>query len=201
MKQVPRFTDYYDNQLLEIDEQICSLLQQRKILSNDNPGVPPEEILSSWANQYELYPNFLYQLFGAMNYDHIFKSTIEPVGFRKQIAVQKVKEIAGRFYSLTVIRQYENTSVIKLHVDWEESEETPIMTRIKKQNPTYALNITDKQYECRNNRSGGSTGHYTYSFIVSPALPDDVSGIRLIFKEYRDFLMDEPTGLEIKMNL
>ncbi|MEK4667511.1 hypothetical protein [Niallia sp. FSL R7-0271] len=75
------------------------------------------------------------------------------------------------------------------------------MTRIKKQNPTYALNITDKQYECRNNRSGGSTGHYTYSFIVSPALPDDVSGIRLVFKEYRDFLMDEPTGLEIKMNL
>ncbi|MEH6941433.1 hypothetical protein [Bacillus sp. JJ722] len=58
-----------------------------------------------------------------------------------------------------------------------------------------------EQYDCRLYKSGGSTGYYTYKFHVSPPLPDDISGYDLVFKEYRDFLKEQTTGLEIVMHL
>lgn len=36
-------SDYYDQKLLPLDDQLCELLKQRKELSNNNPGVPPIE--------------------------------------------------------------------------------------------------------------------------------------------------------------
>lgn len=198
MKRIPRPTDHYDKQLLQIDEQICSLLQQRKALSNNNPGLPPDDVLSNWAVEYELYPEFLYQMFGAMRYENLFKSRIEPNGFRKQLAVLKSIEIDERFYSVTVIRQYENASLIQLHIDWEESDDTPI--DLNRNDNTFEL-FVGEEYDCRNDRSGGSTGHYTYNFIVSPPLPDDISGQELEFIEYSNTLKEEPTGLEIKIPL
>lgn len=39
--------EHYDEKLYPIDEQLCSLLKQRKDTSNNNPGIPPLEDLSS----------------------------------------------------------------------------------------------------------------------------------------------------------
>lgn len=49
--------------------------------------------------------------------------------------------------------------------------------------------------------SGGSKGHITYSFIVSPLLPDEIVGIDLVFKEYHTPFKDKPTGLEVEIHL
>lgn len=42
MRRMPfeRPTEYYDEKLLPIDEELCSLLQQRKQVSHNNPGYP-----------------------------------------------------------------------------------------------------------------------------------------------------------------
>ncbi|WP_052737745.1 hypothetical protein [Bacillus sp. SA1-12] len=58
-----------------------------------------------------------------------------------------------------------------------------------------------EQYDCRLERAGGSTGYYTCNFIVSPPLPDDISKMDLVFKEYSDPFREKPTGLEIIINI
>lgn len=52
MKRMPsdRPAEHYDERLLSIDEKICSLLKQRKELS-DNPGYPQLEVISNWAEK------------------------------------------------------------------------------------------------------------------------------------------------------
>lgn len=42
-------TGYYDERLITIDEQICSLLKQRKDISDNNPGFPSDDVISNWA--------------------------------------------------------------------------------------------------------------------------------------------------------
>ncbi|WML58790.1 hypothetical protein [Neobacillus sp. PS2-9] len=58
-----------------------------------------------------------------------------------------------------------------------------------------------EQYDCRQDRAGGSSRHFTYNFIVSPPLPDDISKAELVFREYSDPFREKPTGLEIVMNI
>lgn len=200
MSRNHRPTVHYNEQLFPIDEQICALLKQRKALTNNNPGLPSSEVISKWAAKYELYEDYLNQLFETMRYENLFKSRIEPAGYRKYLSVLKSVENGERIYSVTVIRQYQNASVIQLHIDWDVTNDSPIDTHHKHHNNTFELYL-GKQYECRQDRAGGSTGHYTYNFIVSPPLADDISGLDLVFKEYSDTLKEKPTGLEIVMHL
>ncbi|OCA81605.1 hypothetical protein A8F94_22320 [Bacillus sp. FJAT-27225] len=199
MRENRRSSSHYDNQIFEIDEQICQLLKQRKEQSSDNPGFPPDEIISNWAVKYGLYEDFLRNLFEAMRYEEFFKPRIEPAGFRKHLSVLKSAAIHDKIYSITAISQYENASIVKLHIDWYEPEEKSQL-RMKNQHKTYELSISE-QYDCRQERASGSAGHYTYTFIVAPPLPDDVSGITLVFREYSDVIRDKATGLDIIMAL
>jgi hypothetical protein len=48
---------------------------------------------------------------------------------------------------------------------------------------------------------GGASDHFFYDFVVSPPLPDNLSGIDLIFKEYNTPFREKPTGTEIIMHL
>ncbi|QED46993.1 hypothetical protein [Cytobacillus dafuensis] len=196
----PRPTDHYDKQLYQVDEQICALLKQRKELSNNNPGFPPDDVISNWAIKYDLYEEYLNSLFVALRMEGFFKPRVEPTGFRKHLPVLKSIEIDDRFYSVTAIQQYENASIVQLHIDWDEPDDSPIDRINRRNNNSFELFIS-KQYDCWQKRAGGSIGHLTYNFVVSPPLPDDISEIDLVFKEYSDTLKDKPTGLEIVINL
>lgn len=43
---------YNDSRLVTIDEQICALLQQRKEQTALTPGLPSDDTISKWAQQY-----------------------------------------------------------------------------------------------------------------------------------------------------
>ncbi|MFS0673581.1 hypothetical protein [Ornithinibacillus sp. 179-J 7C1 HS] len=192
-----RLKDYYDKRLITIDEQIYSLLKKRNEISNNNPGFPSDDVLSNWAIKYDLYEDYLKSLFETMRNDALFKPRIDPRGFRKHLSVLQSIEKGNRVYSITVIRQYENASVIQLHIDWDEEIESPMNFH----HQTNFELFLGEEYDCRLDRAGGSTGHYTYNFIVSPPLPDDVSKKELVFREYSDSFNEEPTGLEIVMKI
>ncbi|WP_110927774.1 hypothetical protein [Bacillus massiliglaciei] len=195
MKEVPfePSTDSYDKQLIEIDKQICSLFKQRKDLSN-NPGFPPDDIISKWALKYDLYEDYLRAIFWTLKMYDSFKTRIEPTGFRKHISVLQSVEKDRRVYSVTVIRQYENASVIQLHIDWDEYYESKIEI-VRHHHNTFEL-ILGEPYDCWQDQAGGSTGHFTYNFIISPPLPDDLPEMDFVFREYDDS-HEKPTGLEI----
>lgn len=200
MKRLPfeRPTDKYDERLFSIDEQLCALLKKRKDTSN-NPGFPTEEAIKNWAIKYDLYEDYLSSLFGSLRLEDFFRPRVKPTGFRKHLPVLKSVEIIDRFYSVTFIRQYENASVISLNVDWDGTDESSIDIHHHHRN-SFELFLLG-EYDCRADGGRGSTGTNTHNFIVSPPLPDDISGLQLVFKEYSDTIRDKPTGLEIVIHL
>jgi len=202
MERLPfeRPADNYDERLFPIDEQLCALLKKRKDISNNNPGFPPEEAITNWAIKYDLYEDYLNSLFGSLRLEDFFKPRVEPTEFRKHLSVLKSVEINERFYSVTFIRQYENASVIRLNVDWDGTNESPIDIHHQRQRTSFELFILG-EYDCRADGGRGSTGTNTYNFIVSPPLPDNISGLELVFREYSDITRNKPTGLEIVMHL
>ncbi len=202
MKRLPfeRPTDRYDERLFSIDEQLCAFLKKRKDISSNNPGFPPEDAIKNWAIKYDLYEDYLSSLFGSLRLEDFFKPRVEPTGFRKHLPVLKSVEINERFYSVTFIRQYENASVIRLNVDWDGTDESPIDIHHHHHRNSFELFLLG-EYDCRADGGRGSTGTNTHNFIVSPPLPDGISGLELVFREYSDTIRDNPTGLEIVMHL
>jgi hypothetical protein len=195
MKQIPyeRPTEHYDERLYPIDEQLCSLLKQRKDRSNNNPGFPPLEDISKWAEKYDLYEDLLRSIFGVLINDDHFRPQVEPTNFQKFIPVLKSVEKEQCIYSITFIRQYANASVVNFNIDWESEEEDRF-------NSFWELWIGE-EYDCRETGGGGTERHINYNFVVSPPLPDDISGLNFIFREKETPFKGNPTGLEITMHI
>ena len=188
-------TEHYDERLIQIDEQICSLLKQRKEISNNNPGIPPLEDISNWSEKFNLYEDLLRSLFGLLENDDHFRPQVEPIDFQKYIPVLKSVEKEQCLYSVTFIRQYTNASVVNFNIDWEPGEEEQFLRH------SYWHLWLGEEYDCRQTGGGGSEGHISYNFIVSPPLPDDISGLDLIFRETLTPFKRKSTGLEIVMHI
>jgi hypothetical protein len=189
-----RPTDHYDERIHQVDEKLCELIRQRKEISNNNPGFPPLELISDWAKKYNLYDDMLRSIFGSLWHEDDFKSFVEPEEFRVNLPVMKFVQKDNRMFSVVYIRQYNNASVVNFNIDNDYREEP----YERPQHRFYKL-FTGPQYDCRMISGGGSSEHMSYSFVVSPPLPDNFSGIDLIFREY--VTGEEATGLEIVIHL
>lgn len=195
--QYVRPTTYYDEKIFQIDEGICELLKKRKEISNNNPGYPPFEYIDRWAAKYGLYENQLKSIFGSLLNEEAYRTIIEPKEFKKNLPVIKYVEEENRIFSVIFISQYSNTSVVNFNIDAIETDD--LIDRTKGHNH-FELYI-DEEYYCRSLSGGGSGSHMTYKFVVSPALPDDFCGIKLIFKEYNSYFEKEQIGNDIVINL
>ncbi|MET3727083.1 hypothetical protein ABID52_000664 [Fictibacillus halophilus] len=92
------------------------------------------------------------------------------------------------------MRQFENASVVHFNIDREIDENA-----FPKHN-FFTLSIKDGEtdYECQTDGGGGSRGHKSYTYTVSPALPDDLSKLKMVFKECK-VPYQKPTGFEIEI--
>lgn len=188
---------HYDERIITIDEQLCALIKQRKEITNNNPGTPPVEYLSNWAEKFELYENLLEAVFGALANDQEFRPYVEPKGFIGHLPILKSVEKEEHFYSVTFVRQYENASVVNLTIDWDSRNDS--MNDLHHHNPNFFELFISEQYDCKMDGGTGSTGSSTHSFIISPRLPDDMTGIDLVFRETKPF--GESTDLEVVIHL
>lgn len=200
VKRLPfeRPTDYYDERIASIDEQICALIKQRKDISNNNSGYPPLGQIASWAVKFCLYEDFLKSLFGVLGNEETYRPRVEPAVFRKHLPVLKAVERDGEQYTVTFIRQYNNASVINLQIDLIPSELEHHQTH---RHRFFGLYLGE-EYDCRNSGGGGSDDHRTYRFIVTPPVPDDVSDLHFIFQEYTSMnSYGELTGFKVSIDL
>lgn len=195
MKRMPfeRPTEHYDEHLITIDEQICALLKQRKDLSGNNPGFPPFEYISQWATTFELYDDYLKAIFGTFMSEEHYKPMVDPTGFRKHIPVLKSVVKGTFFYTLNSIRQYANASVITISMDWDMTNELP--SSLYKH--SYFELYVGEQYDCRMTNGSSCSGHSSYNYVISPPLPDDISGMELVFKEFSKPFKNNETVTEI----
>lgn len=192
-----RPTNYYDEKIKQIDEKICELIKKRKEASDNNPGYPPFEYISCWAEKFDLYDDLLKSIFSSLYNEKSYKPMIEPEGFRSNLPILKSVEVDNSFFSIIYIRQYSNCSIVNLNIDWDNTSDS---AENELKHSHFELLIND-QYDCRFTSGTGGDGHCNYSFIVSPPLPDNVSGIQLIFKEYDITAANKPTGNDIIIKL
>ena len=195
MKQIPfeRPTDYYDERLLSIDEQICSLIKQRKDISDNNPGYPPLEDISRWAEKYGLYDQLLYSIFGELLDAESHRPQVDPVDFQRYIPVLKSIELEQIIYTVPLVRQYANASVVNLTIDYEPDNHS--MIDRMEFHGFWELSLGEA-YDCRVIGGGGTEGHMVYNYIVTPPLPEDFSNLEFHLIEYQTPYKRKPTGLE-----
>lgn len=193
-----RPTDHYDASVVAIDEQICALIKQRKDISKNNPGYPPFELIAKWAQRFDLYEDFLKSVFSNLRNEEIHRPRVEPATFTKHLPVLKSVAIGEDIYTVTFIQQYDNASVVNLHIDSvprEHDAEYPSPHRHRH----FKLSIGEG-YDCHGNGGGGGNDHMTYRFVVAPSLPDVLSGLQLIFTELKS-PFGEPTGFCVEVKL
>ncbi|MBB4823671.1 hypothetical protein HNO89_000891 [Sporosarcina luteola] len=172
-------TDFYHDDMMPIDEQIVNLLKKRKELSGGEPGFPPLTLIQQWSKQFVLYPDYLNHLFSLLMDEETYRPIPEPEKFKKLVPIMKSVELGDVQFSVTFIRQYENSSVLLLHIDYDASNGSSEVDLYRH----YALTLSiAPDYYCRQTRGSGSDGHITNVFIISPALPDDLSSLAFVFK-------------------
>ncbi len=199
MKQmkIRRPTTHYDESIMQIDEKICELIKHRKDISKDNPGYPPFECITSWAEKYELYEDLLKSMFNLLWNEKIYKPIVEPEGFLKNIPILKSIEVNNSLFSVTCIHQYTNSSIVNFNIDWDS---TSASSEHQSRHTHFDLFI-DEQYDCRIVNGTGGDGHFHYNFIVSPSLPDNVSGLELFFKDNNNLFEDKLINHNIVIRL
>lgn len=181
LQKVP--TDYYCEEISPIDEQICSLLAERKKISNDNPGFPPLEAISGWCQTYDLNEQIVYGIFHSLYYADDFAGFIEPSGFLKFVPILKTVEENQVLYTITHMKQYDNASVVFVEVENRKSDPNTYFG-----NARLELTIA-AEYKCRTSGGSGHEKGIMHYFVVTPPLPDDVSQVpfRLTIKPFQDF--------------
>lgn len=177
-------TDYYDERISETDEQICRLIKQRKELFDNNPGFPTKNYITDWSKKYDFEELFLNYVFADFLNEEFYKPAIEPKNFQKNIPVLKAIEKKDTFYSVTLVRQFENVSVVHFNINSNATDESSEWDHTEFKHYKLSIKSEDTQFECRNEGGGGNSGNHSYTFIVSPALPDDVSQYNFVFTEY-----------------
>lgn len=199
MKQMPFEppVDHYDERIAAVDEHICQLIKQRKELSNNDPGFPTQQYINDWSKKYGFYEDFLDSVFSSFLYEEIHRPAVEPKGFLKNIPILKSFEKDDEFYTVTLVRQFENASVVHLNINSNVTDDDT--SEWYQRDPShFELSILGEgeiNYDCRNEGGGGTMGNETFTFVVSPALPDDKSEYQLVFKEHQTPFQKE-TGLE-----
>lgn len=193
---------YYDQRLKNLDEQICKIINQRKEISNNLPGIPNSELIIRWAEDYGLYEEQLQSLFHLLEQEEHFKPEIIPINFRKNILIGTTIEVDGNIFSIPFLKQYENVSLLSMNIDWDpkEYEHKQELNYINAFDLFWELRLGE-EYDCRFISGGGTNDHYNNNILVSPALPDNLSGMTLVFKEYSKPFKKNPTGREVKVNL
>lgn len=190
-------TTHYDERIQQVDEKICELIKLRKEISNNNPGYPPFEYITNWAEKFDLYEEMLKLIFGMLWDEKMYKTFVEPEGFQRNLPVLKSIEIDNRLFSVICIRQYSNSSILTFNIDWDNTidllEQHPVHTQFQL--------FINGGYDCSMLNGAGGEGHFHYNFIVTPPLPDNITGFELIFKEYNQPDGDKQIGQDVVIRL
>ncbi|MBU9712825.1 hypothetical protein [Evansella tamaricis] len=204
-KRMPfeRPTTHYDKRVALIDEKICALIGERKLISENDPGYPELENIARWSTKYGLCEEMVQVFFETLRTEDSFRPVVEPVDFKRYVKVLQSKEMEETFYSVPFIRQYSNASMVTLNVDWPPSYDYSLNDPTE-HNHFFQLEIkgdSKQKYECRGMGGGGTSSRSSYDFIISPALPDDLSGLVFIFKDYNGPNEEELTGLQLEFKM
>ncbi len=155
-------TDYYDEQLQTVDENIVASIATRQRLSNGKPGFPKAAYLERWARQYEIPVSILHQTFSALFRWHVVRERLQPDQFKRFVAIMAAEPHGNLLVLVPYLRQYNNCSVVSVQLESPQLADGPVH-----------VDLEIAGYECLRHGGGGSQSYWHQEFVVTPVIPDD----------------------------
>ncbi len=99
-------TDYYDEQLKTVDENIAASIATRQRLSNGKPGFPKPAYLEQWARQYEIPVSILHRIFFILFNWPVLRERVQPDRFERFIPIMAAEPRGNLLVLVPYARQY-----------------------------------------------------------------------------------------------
>lgn len=163
----------YDPALVLIDERLCQLLAARNKTAGDRPGIPDQDLIEKWAEQYDLAPEWLQLFFLRLENRQPAIPFVMPENLRSVVPLMKTAEHGDITYTITHMMQYANASVVHLEIEMKHPYQH--LSHIE---PQLNLSVVGQEtYQVRMSQSSSNGGKSSMQFTVTPPLPDNLEWI------------------------
>lgn len=164
----------YNDEVKNIDEQILTLIQQRKTITGSNRFFPEGELLEEWASRFEMdtiqIAQYLHSVNGAVPRR---KFSEEPGLLLGVVPIVKRTIFEDCEYILTHAMQYEEFSIITVEVKYLKETVGSVHLRT-----ALTLEIlSETVYEVQQYGGHGGGAHTQIQFLISPPLPTDLETV------------------------
>lgn len=180
----PMFRIGYMEELKPVDASIAELLAKRQHLTKGKRFLPPAELITAWAEQFDIHPDLLAWSFRTFTQREQTRGPVDLGNLLTIFPLMKRQSVNGCLYTLTHLEQYENGSKLHLAVKLE----TPDAHQISHLEVQLTLEIEPSTYTVIPFGRQGGGAQASAQFLVTPALPENLDGIHfaLVPAEGRD---------------
>ena len=119
-------TDYYDEQLKTVDENIAASIATRQRLSNGKPGFPKAAYLEQWARQYEIPVSILHRIFFILFNWPVLRERVQPDRFERFVPIMAAEPRGNLLVLVPYVRQYNNCSIVSVQLESPQLADGPM---------------------------------------------------------------------------
>lgn len=164
----------YNAEVKRIDEQILTLIQERKAITGKKRLSPDSELLEEWAARFEMDTSQIVQYLHMLN-DAVPRRKYweEPGVLLGVLPIVKRTIFEDCEYTLTHAMQYEALSIVTVEIKYLKETVEHIRLRA-----ALALEImSEVAYEIQLHGGHGGGAHTQMQFLISPPLPNDLDTV------------------------
>ncbi|MEK5252425.1 hypothetical protein [Paenibacillus sp. FSL E2-0201] len=165
----------YNDEVKKIDEQILTLIQERKAITGKKRFSPESELLEEWSTRFEMDTSQIVQYIHSLNEAVPRRKYWEEPGLLLGV-LPIVKRIVFEDceYTLTHAMQYETLSIVTVEIKYLKETVEHIHLRAAL---TLEI-ISEAVYEIQPHGGHGGGAHTQMQFLVSPPLPTDLDTVQ-----------------------
>ncbi|WP_223068576.1 hypothetical protein [Paenibacillus caui] len=165
----------YSDEARALDEQLLSLMRQRRELSKEKPLYPGGELVEEWVDRFGISEYKIHELLRMINGPVRRMNRSDYKGeLRTVVPLMKTMTAGDFIFQMTHIMQYDNWSELTLNIKYNGT----VGGRANLDpNLTLAVYSELETYEVRRGGGSGGSEEITMQFIITPPVPDQVDEI------------------------
>ncbi|MEK3945423.1 hypothetical protein [Paenibacillus sp. FSL H3-0310] len=168
------FANEYNDEVKKIDEQILSLIHERKAITGKKRLSPDSKLLEEWVTRFEMNTTQIVQHLHLMNETVPRRQYWEEPGLLLGVLpIVKRTVVEECEYILTHAMQYEAFSIVTVEIKYLKEAVGHIHLRT-----ALTLEVAgENEYEVQPHGGHGGGAHTQMQFLVAPTLPEHLEGV------------------------
>ncbi|KAA1190347.1 hypothetical protein [Paenibacillus sp. B2(2019)] len=165
----------YNDEVKKIDEQILTLIQERKAITGKKRFSPESEVLEEWSTRFEMDTSQIVQYIHSLNEAVPRRKYWEEPGLLLGVLpIVKRIVLEDCEYTLTHAMQYEALSIVTVEIKYLKETVEHVHLRA-----ALTLEImSEAAYEIQPHGGHGGGAHTQMKFLVWPPLPTDLDTVQ-----------------------